>query len=133
MNTLRVSSPLSADLEDLIRRTIAALLDVHSALGCGLSEGVYAAATRLELEARGIPFECEKLLPVRYRGRVIAHHRVDLVIDGRLIVELKSVESIHPVHVAQVVTYMRLTGVRAGLLVNFNVRLLKFGIRRVVL
>jgi GxxExxY protein len=132
MTDLSVVSSLSPELEKLIRRTIGVSLDVHRELGSGMSEGVYAAALRLELPARGIAFESEKLLPVRYRGQLIGHHRVDLFVDARLVVEVKSVESLHPVHVAQVVTYLRLTGARAGLLVNFNVPLLKQGIKRIV-
>ena len=132
MTGLRLLSPLSPELEELIRRTIGAMLIVHRELGSGMSEAVYAAALRIELSARGIAFESEKLVPVRYRGQLIGQHRVDLLVDGRLVVEVKSVESLHPVHVAQVVTYLRLTGARVGLLVNFNVPLLKQGIRRIV-
>ena len=132
MTSLRLVSTLPPDLEDLVQRTIGALLDVHRELGSGLSESVYAAAVQLELEARGIPFESEKTVPVRYKGRLIGHHRIDLLVDRRLVVEIKSVESIHSVHVAQVVSYLRVTGARIGLLVNFNVPLLKQGIRRVV-
>ena len=132
MTGLRLLSPLSPELEELIRRTIGAMLIVHRELGSGMSEAVYATALRIELSARGIAFESEKLLPVRYRGQLIGQHRVDLLVEGRLVVEVKSVESLHPVHVAQVVTYIRLTGARAGLLVNFNVPLLKQGIRRIV-
>jgi GxxExxY protein len=97
-----------------------------------MSEGVYAAAVRIELDAPGIPFESEKLLPVKYRGQLVGYHRMDLLIDGQLVVEIKSVECLHPVHVAQVVTYLRLTGARVGLLVNFNVPVLKQGIRRII-
>ena len=132
MTTLRLVSPLSPELEELIRRTIGAMLVVHRELGSGMSEAVYAAALRIELTARGIAFESERLLPVRYRGQLIGQHRVDLLVEGQLVVEMKSVESLHPVHVAQVVSCLRLTGARAGLLVNFNVPLLKQGIRRIV-
>ena len=132
MTYLRLLSPLSPELEELIRRTIGAMLIVHRELGSGMSEAVYAAAVRIELRARGIAFESEKLLPVRYRGQLIGQHRVDLLVEGQLVVEVKSVESLHPVHVAQVVSYLRLTGARAGVLVNFNVPLLKQGIRRIV-
>ena len=98
-----------------------------------MSEGVYAAATRLELNERGIPFETEKSYPVRYRGKLLCHQRLDLFVGQRLVIEIKSVERLHPVHVAQVVSYLRLTGARVGLLVNFNVPMLKQGIRRIVL
>jgi GxxExxY protein len=132
MTSLRLVSTLPPDLEDLVQRTIGALLDVHRELGSGMSEAVYAVAVRLELEARGIPFESEKTVPVRYKGHLIGHHRIDLLVDRRLVVEIKSVECIHSVHVAQVVSYLRVTGSQIGLLVNFNVPLLKQGIRRVI-
>jgi GxxExxY protein len=133
MTALRIQSSLPPDVDLLITRTIGALLEVHRELGSGMSEGVYHAASRIELAERGIPFESEKVFPVRYRGTVLCHQRIDLFVEGRLIVELKSVERLHPVHVAQVVSYLRLTGARGGLLVNFNVPILKQGIRRLAL
>jgi GxxExxY protein len=133
MTQLRLVSTLPPDLEDLVTRTIGALLEVHRELGSGMSEGVYAAAARVELAERGIPFESEKVCPVRYRGLFLCHQRIDLFVDDRLVVEIKSVEHLHPAHVAQVVSYLRLTGARVGLLVNFNAPMLKQGIRRVVL
>jgi GxxExxY protein len=133
MTILRIASTLPPELDALIRYTIGALLIVHSELGSGMSEGVYAAAARVELTERGIPFEAEKTYPVRYRGKVLCYQRLDLLVDRQLVVEIKSVERIHPVHVAQVVSYLRLTRARAGLLVNFNVPVLKQGIRRIVL
>lgn len=133
MTTLRIVSTLPPEMEILVRDTIGALLAVHRELGSGMSEGVYGAAARIELAERGIPFESEKLLPVSYKTQLLGHHRLDLFVDERLIVELKSVEQLHPVHVAQVASYLRLTRARVGLLVNFNVPLLKQGIRRVVL
>jgi GxxExxY protein len=132
MTSLRLVSNLPPDLEDLARQTIGAMVDVHRELGSGMAEGVYAAAVRIELLARGVPFESEKTLPVRYRGHLLGHHRIDLLVAGKLVVEIKSVDCLHPVHVAQVVTYLRLTGARLGLLVNFNVPILKQGIRRVI-
>jgi len=129
----RVVSTLSPELEDLVHRTIGAFLTVHRELGSGMSEGIYSAAAQIELMSRGIPFEHERTFPVRYRGHLLGHQRIDLFVDGRLIVEVKSVERLHPVHVAQVVSYLRVTGVRIALLVNFNVAILKQGIRRIVL
>ena len=133
MTTLRIASTLPPELDSLVQHTIGALLVVHRELGSGMSEGVYAAAARLELTERAIPFEAEKSCAVRYRGKFLCHQRLDLFVDGRLVVEIKSVEHLHPVHVAQVVSYLRLTGARVGLLVNFNVPVLKQGIRRIVL
>jgi GxxExxY protein len=133
MTTLRIASSLPPELDALVNHTIGALLAVHRDLGAGMSEGVYAAAARLELTERGVPFESEKTVSVRYRGKFLCRQRIDLFVDGQLVVEIKSVNQLHPVHVAQVVSYLRLTGSRVGLLVNFNVPLLKQGIRRVVL
>ena len=133
MTILRIASTLPPELDALVHETIGALLAVHRELGSGMSESVYAAATRLELSERDIPFETERSYPVRYRGKLLCHQRLDLFVDQRLVVELKSVERLHPVHVAQVVSYLRLTGARVGLLVNFNVSMLKQGIRRIVL
>lgn len=133
MTILRIASALPPELDALVQQTIGALLAVHRELGSGMSEGVYAAATRVELNERAIPFETEVRVSVRYRGRFLCHQRLDLFVDRRLVVEIKSVEHLHPVHVAQVVSYLRLTGARVGLLVNFNVPMLKEGIRRIVL
>lgn len=133
MTILRITSTLPPELDALVQQTIGALLAVHRELGPGMSEGVYAAAIRVELNERAIPFETEVRVSVRYRGRFLCHQRLDLFVDRRLVVEIKSVEHLHPVHVAQVVSYLRLTGARVGLLVNFNVPMLKQGIRRIVL
>jgi GxxExxY protein len=133
VTTLRIASTLSSDLEDLVRRTIGALLDVHRELGSGMNESIYTAATQVELASRGIPFKSERLFHVRYRGHLLGHSRIDLFVGGRLIVEVNSVERLHPAHVAQVVSYLRVTGARLALLVNFNVPILKQGIRRTVL
>jgi len=133
MTTLRIQSTLPPDLEDLIRNSIGAFIAVHRELGSGMSEKVYSKAARIELIEQRIPFEEEKAFPVRYRGKFLCNQRVDLLIDHRLVIEIKSVESIHSAHVAQVVSYLKLSGSRAGLIVNFNVPILKQGIKRVVL
>jgi GxxExxY protein len=133
MNGLRVPSSLPPELEKLMRDTIGSCLAVHREFGPGMSEVVYSRATCMELDARCIPFEAEKPIAIRYRGKLVCQQRIDLFVDDRLVVEIKSVERIHPVHVAQVVSYLRLTGARAGLVVNFNVPILKQGLRRVVL
>jgi GxxExxY protein len=98
-----------------------------------MNERVYSRACRIELEARGISYDAEQPVPIRYRGSLICTQRIDLLIERQLIVEVKSVECIHPVHVAQTVSYLRATGLRVALVVNFNVPVLKQGIRRVVL
>ena len=133
MSLMRVESKLSPELEQLVRDVIGACLAVHRELGPGMSESVYSKAVCIELTTRGFPFELEKSIPIRYRGQLLCHQRLDLFVDGRLVLEIKSVEQIHPVHVAQTVSYLRVTGSEVGLVVNFNVPILKQGIRRVVL
>jgi len=130
---LKIVSPLSEELEQLAHDVIGCCLTVHKELGPGLLESVYPKAVAIELEDRGISFEMEKALRVNYRGRLLCHQRLDLFVDGRIVVELKSVELVHPIHVAQVLSYLRLTGARLGLLINFNVPMLNRGIRRVIL
>ena len=133
MGLTRAQSSLSAEVEDLIHSCIGAFITVHRELSCGMGERVYALASQVELNERGISFESEKVIPVRYRGKFLCHQRVDLLIENSLVVELKAVESLLEVHRAQLVTYMRLCHVRAGLLINFNVPVLKQGIKRFVL
>jgi GxxExxY protein len=133
MTLTRVASSLPLELEDLVRDVIGSCLEVHRELGPGMSEAVYSRACCVEFAIRGIPFEAEKSVPIRYRGQTLCHQRLDLFVDGRLVVEIKSVESIHPVHVAQAVSYLRATSTRVALVVNFNVPFLKLRIRRVVL
>ena len=133
MNTLRVASTLPDDLESLIREVIGCCVAVHRELGPGLLEGVYPRAIAMDLDERGIRYSTEKTVAIRYRGRVLCYQRIDLLVDDRLVVEVKSVERLIPIHIAQVINYLRVTGTRAGLLINFNVPLLKQGIRRIVL
>jgi GxxExxY protein len=133
MALTRASSTLSAELEQLVETTIKGCLEVHRELGPGLNEGIYTRACCLQFREMGIKFEKEKRVPVRYRGQLLCHQRVDLLVESQLVLEIKSVEKIHPLHLAQTVGYLRITGVRIGLLVNFNVQMLKYGIRRVVL
>ena len=130
---LRVPTDLPPDLEHLVRETIGSCISVHRELGPGLLESTYPRAVAVELKTRGVKFELERSIPVRYRGQVLCHQRLDLLIDSRLILEIKSVERILAIHVAQVISYLRVTGTRIGLLVNFNVPILAQGIRRVVL
>jgi len=106
---------------------------VHRQLGPGFLESIYSKALCIELDARGLPFEREKPIEVVYRGVPIRGQRIDLIIGGQVVVEVKAVAAIEPIHVAQVVSYLRTTGLRIGLLINFHERLLKDGIRRVVL
>jgi len=133
MSLTRTPSNLSSALEELAETTIGICLTVHRELGAGMSESVYARACRIELQASEIAYEAEKPVPIRYRGQLLTTQRIDLVVDRTLVLEVKSVDRIHPVHVAQAVSYLRATGLRIALVVNFNVAVLKQGIRRVVL
>ena len=130
---LRIESRLPDDLEELIHRTIGCCITVHRSLGSGLRERVYAAALRLELAAGGIPFEAEKRCPVFYRGHLLSDQRVDLVVDKRLVLEVKAVDQLARVHRGQALSYLRVSQLTAGLLVNFNVAVLPDGLRRIVL
>lgn len=115
----------------LSQRVIGAAIEVHSCLGPGLLESTYHACLRRELELRGIDYQREVTLPLEYKGvEVGSGYRVDLLIEKRLIVEAKAVASLLPVHTAQLLTYMRLMNITAGLLLNFNVTPLTQGIRR---
>lgn len=117
----------------LTERVIGAAIEVHRQLGPGLLESVYLAAMEHELLVRGIDFESEVHLPVRYKGTPLdGSLRLDLVVGQDLVVELKSVEVVLPVHGAQVLTYLRVGQYTRGLLINFNVSLLANGIRRFV-
>jgi GxxExxY protein len=97
-----------------------------------MSELVYQRACQIEFEANDLSVELEKAVPIRYRGRPICTQRIDLLVEGQLVVEVKSIERVNKVHLAQAVSYLRATGLRLALVVNFNVPILKHGIRRVV-
>jgi GxxExxY protein len=125
MTLTRTAATLPEELELLVSQTIGACLAVHRELGPGMNEGVYSRALALELASRGLAFETEKPLPVRYRGRLLCHQRVDLLVEGQLVIEVKSVGALHAVHIAQAISYLRLTRTRVALVVNFNVSVLK--------
>lgn len=130
---LRVSTRLSDELEDLIHRVIGCCIDVHRTLGPGLLESIYSRAVCIELGAQRIDFEREKLIPVSYRDQLLCSQRVDIVVETQLVLEIKSVERLHPVHHAQVLTYLRVSKLPVGLLMNFNVAVLREGLDRIVL
>ena len=113
---------------------IGAAIEVHRTLGPGLLESAYRKCLCRELELRGLPFEEEKPLPLEYKGLKLEQgYRVDILVANQVVVEVKALEIMLPVHEAQLLTYMRLGGWRVGLLINFNVPVLKDGIRRRVL
>ena len=129
---LRVPSPLNATEEALITSAIDCAFAVHRELGPGFREVIYQRAYCLELEIRGVSFECEKPIDVRYKTWLIPGQKVDLVLGGLLVVEVKAVPELLEVHERQLRSYLKTMKLRAGLLVNFNVSLVKDGIRRVV-
>jgi GxxExxY protein len=120
-------------LEHLTSRIIGAAIEVHRALGPGLLEPLYERALCIELDACQMRYLRQTPVPAYYRGHPLGQYRVDLVVEDAIVVEVKSVIHMPSVLEAQVMTYLRLTGMRVGLLINFNSRLLKHGIRRFVL
>ena len=130
---LRIASPLDDDLERLVHAVIGHCIVVHKELGPGLFEALYRRAICVELERSGVAFKCEKRVPVVYRDVVLAEQRLDIVVEGRVLLELKAVERLAPIHFAQVMSYLRVSRLRVALLVNFNVRILPDGLRRIVL
>ncbi len=122
------------EFDDLSNRVIGAALEVHKNLGVGLLESAYEAALAYELQERNISFKQQASLPVQYKNiEIDCAYRIDLLIENMLIVELKAVEKVLPIHQAQLMTYMKLANIPTGLLINFNTKLLKNGIKRVVL
>ena len=113
-------------------RVIGACIEVHRHLGPGLTEGLYESALCHELELRGIAYQRQVELPVVYKGKSIGKGFIDLLVEGKVIVELKACESLSAVHRAQLICYLQITNLRIGLLVNFNVAVLKDGVKRVI-
>ena len=131
--SLRIASTLPNETEQLIERIIGCGIEVHKALGPGLLEAIYGDAMSVELRHQRLAFDREREVPITYRGVPLRAHHVDLIVEGAVVVELKAIERLKPVHGAQVLSYLRATGIRAGLLMNFNAEYLKNGLRRFVL
>ena len=120
--------------EELTEKIIGAAIEVHRQVGPGLLESIYQACLAREFALQGLSFEAQKPLAIEYKGvRLEGGYQLDFVVDGKVVVELKAVDALLPVHEAQLLTYLRLTGCRVGLLINFNVAVLKNGIKRRVL
>ena len=120
--------------EELTGTIIAAAVEVHRELGPGLLESAYQTCLAHEVSLRGVKFETEVGLPVDYKEiRLDCGYRMDLVVERKVVIEIKSVDRLLPVHQAQLLTYLRLSGLRVGLLINFNVRVLRDGIVRRIL
>jgi GxxExxY protein len=115
-------------------QVIGALIEVHRALGPGLLESAYEACLCHELGMRGLAFDRQRPVGIAYKGLIIdCGYRLDVLVEGRILVELKAIERLLPLHSAQILTYMKLSAVRTGLLVNFNVTSLRQGLRRLSL
>jgi GxxExxY protein len=122
------------DFNKITETIIGGAIAVHRALGPGLLESAYEACLGFELVDRGLTVERQKALPVKYRGvNLDCGYRIDLLVEGIIIIELKALEKIDPIHKAQLLSYLKLSGCKLGLLINFNVRMLKNGIHRIVL
>lgn len=120
-------------VNQITHTVIAAAIRVHSVLGPGLLESAYQACLAHELRKRGLAVATEVPLPVVYEGHKLElGYRMDLVVENRVVVEVKSVEALHPIHQAQLLSYLRLSGIAVGLLINFNVLHLREGIKRMV-
>ena len=121
------------DLNKLTEKIIGMAIEVHRELGPGLLEAVYEAALCIEFDAAGLKYERQLSLPALYKARLVGSYRIDLLVEDRVVLEIKSVERYDPVFEAQVLTYLRITSKRLGLLINFNRRLLKDGVKRFIL
>lgn len=124
---------LQMDINSLSSKIIGAAIEVHKTLGPGLLESAYEECMSYELALRGSSFERQKALPVIYKGKKLdCGYRLDMVVENAIILELKSCEKIEPIHKAQLLTYLKLSGLTVGLLLNFNVPVMRDGIVRIV-
>ena len=124
---------LHGDDVHLTDRILACAIEVHRHLGPGLLESIYESAICMEFSAARLSFTRQIGVPLYYKGTLISEHRPDLVVENRVIVEIKSIERLDRIHIAQMLTYLRVTKLRTGLILNFNSAVLKQGMRRVIL
>ena len=125
---------MEIDINNLTGKVIGAAIEVHKALGPGLLESAYEECLCHEFKLRSFPFERQKELPIEYKGlKLDCGYRLDIVVWSKIILELKSCSELQPIHEAQLLTYLKLTGLKVGLLINFNVPVLKDGIKRLSL
>lgn len=120
------------DINELTQAVIGAAIEVHRHLGPGLGESLYERALCVELQIQNIPFECQKPIALTYKGQPIGDGRLDLLVDSRLVVELKAIDTLTPTHQGQVLTYLKGGGYKLGLLINFNVPRLRDGVKRLI-
>jgi len=121
-----------AELDRWAHQVVGAALEVHRTLGPGFLESIYEQALCAELLSRAVPFRRQVPIAVRYKGQIVGQGQLDLLIGQRLVVELKAVEALAPIHAVQLRSYLKATGLTLGLLVNFNVPFLQQGIRRII-
>ena len=125
---------MGIDINNLTGKVIGAAIEVHKALGPGLLESAYEECLCHEFKLRSFSFERQKELPIEYKGlKLDCGYRLDIVVWSKIILELKSCSELQPIHEAQLLTYLKLTGLKVGLLINFNVPVLKEGIKRLSL
>ncbi|MCL0087901.1 GxxExxY protein [Dehalococcoidia bacterium] len=118
----------------LTEKIVGAAIEVHRHLGPGLLESAYEECLCRELELRGLSFERQKPLPLEYKGiKLDCGYRIDVIVESKVVLELKCVDAIAPVHAAQLLTYLRLSALKVGLILNFHVAVMKDGIKRLVL
>ena len=130
---LRTWTRLDDETEGRVAEIIDAAVAVHRELGPGFLERVYHNAMCLELTVRSLPFECEKAVVITYKGRPVGTHRLDLIVCDRVVVELKAAKGPEPVHLARMISYLKASEIRVGLLMNFGFSTLAEGLKRVVL
>ncbi|HYU80937.1 MAG TPA: GxxExxY protein [Vicinamibacterales bacterium] len=130
--SIELASPLPLSTEALVTRIIGCAIEVHRRVGPGFLEAIYEDALAIELEWCGMRFDRQREIIITYRDRPLRPHRVDLVIEDQVIVEVKAVEALHSLHRAQLISYLRATRLRVGLLINFNAKMIKGNFQRVV-
>jgi len=121
------------DLNAITDNIIGCAIEVHRNLGPGLLESVYDKAMCYEINAKGMQFQNQLVVPILYKGTILGEHRIDMIVENEIIVELKAVDRMDPVFKAQILSYMRMTNKKLGLLINFNVPILKQGLKRMAL
>ncbi|HEV7301031.1 MAG TPA: GxxExxY protein [Tepidisphaeraceae bacterium] len=128
----RGTSGVPDDVEDLAQQVIGAAIEVHRIVGPGQQESVYKLSMAHELTLRSIPYEIEAPIGIVYKGKLVGEGRIDILIAGRLVLELKAVATFVPAHTGQVIAYLQAKQLKLGLLMNFNVPMMRNGIKRVI-
>lgn len=120
-------------LNAITEKIIGCAIEVHKTIGPGLLESIYEKALCYELKQKGLRFKTQVAIPIIYKGNNLGEHRIDLIVEDSVIVELKAVDKVMPVYEAQLLSYLRLTNIKLGLLINFNAEVLKRGLKRIIL